>query len=103
MNLKNKLGNQIKILRKKKGYTQERLAELVQIDPKSVSKIENGNIYPAHETLDSIIKALEVEPWELFVFNPIKDEDIMKQEIIAAIEHNEKILITLYQILKMMT
>ena len=102
MQLKKELGKRIKYLRKKLGYTQERLADLVQIDPKSISKIENGNIYPAPETLTSIIFALNVEPWELFVFDEIKDIESMKDEIISLINNDEKILIHLYQNLKML-
>lgn len=37
-----KLGEKIKIVREKKGYSQERLAELMNINRSTISKIENG-------------------------------------------------------------
>ena len=50
MSLKIQLGKKIQLLRKQKKMTQEKFAELIGIDPKNVSKIENGNNYPAAET-----------------------------------------------------
>jgi len=38
-----KLGNNIRKIRKKKGLTQEELAERARIDPKSIIEIEEGN------------------------------------------------------------
>ena len=58
MSLKIQLGQKIQMLRKKRRLTQEQFAELIGIDPKNVSKIENGNNYPSAETLTSIAKAL---------------------------------------------
>lgn len=43
MALKQDLGQRIQYLRKQQKLTQEALAELVGIDPKNISKIENGN------------------------------------------------------------
>ncbi len=37
-----KVGKQISTLRKEKGYTQENLAEILNISPQAVSKWENG-------------------------------------------------------------
>lgn len=37
-----KLGEKIKIVREKKGYSQEQLAELMNINRSTISKIENG-------------------------------------------------------------
>ena len=71
MTLKQDLGQKIQQLRKERKITQERLAELVGIDPKNISRIENGNNYPTAENLTSIAEALRVNIYELFVF---KDE-----------------------------
>jgi len=54
MTLKQQLGQRIQILRKKCKLTQEQFAEKIGIDPKNVSKIENGNNYPSPETLTAI-------------------------------------------------
>lgn len=99
MTLKQELGAKIQKLRKTKKLTQEKLAELVGIDPKNISRIENGNNYPTAENLTSIAKALNVEIYELFVFNSIPYE-IMKSEIINALE-NDKNILYLYKCLKL--
>ena len=37
-----KLGDKIRIVREKKGYSQEQLAEKMEINRSTISKIENG-------------------------------------------------------------
>lgn len=54
MNTENKLGKKIKELRKLKGFTQEKLAELANIDAKHLSKIENGVHTPSYNTLKKL-------------------------------------------------
>lgn len=51
-------GNKIRTLRKLKGLTQERLAELADIDEKHLSRIENGKYFPTYSTLSKLLKAL---------------------------------------------
>ena len=98
MTLKQDLGQRIQYLRKEKKLTQEVLAELVGIDQKNISKIENGNNYSAAETLTAIAKALEVDVYELFVFNKIPYEQ-MREEVLIALE-NDRTLLYLYKCLK---
>lgn len=50
-----------------KNITQEELAELLNITPRQVQRIENGQSRPSLKTLKLIIKILE-----------ISDEDIVK-------------------------
>ena len=98
MALKQDLGQRIQYLRKQQKLTQEALAELVGIDPKNISKIENGNNYPSAETLTAIATALNVDIYELFVFSPIPYEQ-MREEIISSL-NSDKILLYLYKCLK---
>jgi transcriptional regulator with XRE-family HTH domain len=98
MTLKQDLGQRIQKLRKDKKITQEQLAEMVGIDPKNISRIEKGNNYPSAENLTSIAKALNVDIYELFVFNSIPLEQ-MKEEIINSL-NSEKNILHLYQYLK---
>ena len=98
MTLKQDLGQRIQKLRKDKKITQEQLAEMVGIDPKNISRIEKGNKYPTAENLTSIAKALNVDIYELFVFNSIPLEQ-MKEEIINSL-NSEKNILHLYQCLK---
>ena len=98
MTLKQDLGQRIQKLRKDKKITQEQLAEMVGIDPKKISRIEKGNNYPTAENLTSIATALNVDIYELFVFNSIPLEQ-MKEEIINSL-NSEKNILHLYQCLK---
>lgn len=41
-NYRFKLGDKIRIIREKRGYSQEQLAELMKINRSTISKIENG-------------------------------------------------------------
>lgn len=56
-----KLGEKIRSIRKKKELTQEKLAELAKIDPKSIIEIENGKRKnPTLKTINKIARVLEV-------------------------------------------
>ena len=92
MTLKKQLGKRIQELRKKKKLTQEKFAELIGIDPKNVSKIENGNNYPTAENLTSIANALDAEIYELFVFKDNISYESMKSEIIEALDDKKTVL-----------
>lgn len=48
--------------------SQEKLAELLNIDPNSVSRIECGVHYPSLDTLEKISIILTVEMHEFFKF-----------------------------------
>ena len=54
MNIKKLLGKKIQKIRKTRGITQEKLAELVELDTSSISHIENGKYYPSAENLEKI-------------------------------------------------
>ena len=56
---KNDLGQRIRQIRKSKGLTQFKLAELAEINEKHVSKIETGVYFPTYTTLNKILKALD--------------------------------------------
>jgi len=63
------LGQKVRQLRKQNEYSQERFAELVGIDPNSVSRIECGVYYPSLDTLEKIATVLKVEMRDLFLFS----------------------------------
>ena len=52
------LGNNIKILRKEKGITQEQLADMLGVSRQAVSKWELGNGYPETDKLLVLAKEL---------------------------------------------
>jgi transcriptional regulator with XRE-family HTH domain len=56
-------------MRKRSGLSQEKFAELIGIDPNSVSRIECGVHYPSLDTLEKITMILKVEMRDLFLFS----------------------------------
>jgi len=57
----NKIADNLKKLRDKKGYSLEKVARLADLSLNTIVKIENGvNQNPTIETLTKIAKALEV-------------------------------------------
>ena len=80
--IQKQLGQRIQKLRKSKGYSQEKFAEAIGIATTSLSYIETGNGFLTSSTLEKISKTLEVEPYELFLFNDIfatlTNEDMLK-------------------------
>ncbi len=102
MNLKEKLGRQIQLIRKKQRMTQEQLAKIIGVDPKSISKIEKGNNYPSPDNLEAIARVLGVSVYEFFLFEETKSVEMMKNEIINAINRDHKTLMYLYHMLKVL-
>ena len=49
LNLKEGFGQKLKELRKSKGYTQEKLAEKLDITPRQLTRIETGDNFPSVE------------------------------------------------------
>lgn len=68
--IKKLLGARIKELRLKKHLSQEQLAELVNLDRRSISNIECGNTFPSSALLN-IAKILDTNLKNLFDFNCI--------------------------------
>lgn len=67
------IGERIRGLRKAKGLTQEKLAELADLHPTSVSGIETGKANYTVATILSISKALGARPAELLDFQTKKE------------------------------
>ena len=69
MSIRLKLGERIKKLRKKCGYTQEKLSDLADIDYKYLQRIEGKNPpNPKLETLERLAKALKIPVSKLLDF-----------------------------------
>ena len=58
MNKDNSFGKKLQQIRKSKGLTQEKLAELAGVHEKHISKLELGTYKPSFDTLSKIVKAL---------------------------------------------
>ena len=57
----------MKKYRKKKGLTQEKLAEILNTATSYIGEIEINNGNPSMEMVEKIAKALDIEPFRLFV------------------------------------
>lgn len=99
-NIKKLLGARIKELRKKRGLTQEKMAELIEISPPSVSKIESGIYHPTEENIKKIAEVLNVEIFELYKFNQLISKEDIKDKLHLIIDSlNEKDLKLAYKLL----
>lgn len=67
-NLKEQFGQQIKLLRRNQGITQEALAIEAGLTTESISNIERGVFGPRFENIEKLAEALCVEVRELFEF-----------------------------------
>lgn len=94
-NIKILFGRKIKEIRKEKGYTQSRLAELVNVDDKHISCIESGKNFPSPDLLARLSKAFNMEVKDFFEFNYLKNPKDLKRDLwlmIDSLEPNELIL-----------
>ena len=97
--LKKSLGRQIQKIRKRQKLTQEKLAELIGIEVPSMSNIETGKYAPSIETLQKLSEVLDAKPWEFYYFDEISPDE-MKQELINALDENQKLLKIIYKFYK---
>ena len=64
-----RFGERIKFYRNKMNLTQEQLAEKINLQPSTLSYIENGKNNISYMKLAPLCQALEIEPYQLFVFD----------------------------------
>ena len=99
--IKKLLGQKIKYYRDLRGITQEKLAEKISINTRSLSFIECGVNFVTAATLEKLCKVLEVTPKQLFDFNfSDKFAKDIKQEVQNLIKANPEKLNDVYKILK---
>lgn len=97
---KEMLGLRIKEIRKKHGLSQEKLAELAQIEPTSLSNIENGRNYPSFKTLDKLLEILKTSYLEIFEFEHHNSSEDLMSEIIEILHKNPDKLQDFYKIVR---
>lgn len=73
-NAKEVLAYNLKRLRLEKGFTQEKLAELTNLNFRTIGRLENAQCFCKSETLDILAKALNTSFEDLFK-NPNKDKN----------------------------
>lgn len=74
------IGQKIKQIRKKRKISQEKLAEMVSMNHRSIVRLENAQTMPTLETLQKISKVLNVEIVDFFKTEYLESrEDIIKK------------------------
>ncbi len=102
MNIKKQLGTKIKRLRQNRGFTQEQLAEKLDIATRTLCGIENGENFLTAETLEKILRVLNISSSELFAFDHLRPQEELVEEIIhdlRDIKSREKIE-NIYKLIK---
>ena len=80
------MGLKVKAFRKKRGLTQEKLAELVEYSTSYISNIENAHAKPSLEAVVRIANALKVSLNDLLM-DSLKVGNVLAQgEVIKALE-----------------
>ena len=94
------LGIRIKELRERNNLTQQKLAELIDMEFSNLSKIERGIQMPKEKTIERIIKVLKTNEEELFDFKHIMPKKELIEHIIVILNNSSiKELKTYYKIL----
>lgn len=103
MDRKQLLGKLLRELRKRKGINQEKLAEYINVEPATISNIENGKNYPSMINLENIIKVLNVSFIEVFDFEHKNSNDNLIQQIDEILKNNPDKVEDFYKIIIALT
>lgn len=98
------LGLRIKELRKAKGFTQEELAEKLNIETRQLSKLETGKHYPSFETVVALLKTFDMTFEELTTFDHLDTVENIKQKLqneIDSLDENKTLII--YKLIRNLT
>lgn len=100
MDAKGLLGKRVRDLRKKKGLTQERLAEMAGVDVKYLGGIERGTENPTIATLDKLAEALSVKIHQMLNFgHELQGERLLRRRIVQILDRcDEKELQTILKL-----
>ena len=88
MEAKIKIGEKIRLLRKKNDVTQDKLAEHLGVTPQAVSRWESGVCYPDMNALPAIADYFSVSMDELLCYNNAQKE----QKVAAYLEEADRLL-----------
>ena len=89
MGYKEIFGKRFKEIRKKFGYTQDKIAEIAGIEPQSISKIESGKNFPLLSNLEKIANNLNVSLEEFFICEHKVNSDELEKELVNIFKNME--------------
>ncbi len=93
------LGRRLRELRKRKGINQEELAEMVSVEPATISNIENGKNYPSMTNLENILSVLNCNFTDAFDFEHTNSNENLIEEINTALKNNPSKIADFYKII----
>ncbi len=95
---KKSFSKNLRELRKKKGLSQEKLAELTGVTPKTLSYWENGHNSVTFGKIPKLAEALNVPVYRLFIFETIETENGADALISQLIESDKKLAIDILKL-----
>lgn len=84
--LKEQFAKNLKIIRKSRKLTQEQLAEIVNVDFRYISFLENAKSFPSCDLIEKLSKALNVNYTDLFMNEENMSREQIKKQLIETIE-----------------
>lgn len=75
------IGSKIKELRRNRRLSQEELADIINVNFRTIQRIETGRNVPSLETLSKLAQAFEIHIRDFFNFEYLKD----RKEIIGSV------------------
>lgn len=101
MNRKELLGKNLREYRKNKGFTQDQLAEIIDIEPQSISKIESGINFPLLSNLDKIADILDADFKDFFEYSHQRSIEELRKDYLEIFDAQpENIQRLMYKIIK---
>lgn len=76
------IGQKIKQIRKKRKISQEKLAEMVSMNHRSIVRVENAQTVPTLETLRKIANVLDVDIVDFFKTETLESKEEIIEKII---------------------
>lgn len=91
------LANRIRTLRNSMGWTQQRLAQEINVHPTYISRIESRKKLPTFYMISRIAEAFEVEAYELLLDDKkLSSFDYKKKKIINIVKESSPANIKIY-------
>ncbi len=92
------IGERIKEIRRAKKISQEKLAEMISMNHRTINRIENCHTMPTLETLDKIANALNVNLSDFFQTQALKTRKEITSDILNILDKlSDKELQTFYK------
>jgi len=97
--LKKLFGKRVRELRQSRGLTQEKLSELLWLDPQHFCKMENGNHFPTAKNLVNLANVLNVDIKDLFSYDNSEIDEVISKINFKLKKLNQKELNYIYKMI----